>query len=339
MKRRLTIAKAVREVLIDEMKRDECILVIGEDIAIPGGSGGPFGVTQGFEELFGSVRVVNTPISETAIMGAAVGAAMMGMRPVAEVQYGDFIFCAMDQVVNQAAKMHYMSGGQVSIPMVIVVPTGATTRGAQHAQSPESFLIHIPGIKVVAPSNAYDAKGLFKTALDDNNPVVFLEHKRLMGSTGVRKETGGMDASSEVPEETYSIPLGEGKVVREGKDVTVIGKLLTVHKALQAAEELAKEGIECEVIDPCSLVPFDSKLLFSSIKKTGRLIIVDECNFTGGWAGEIAALAAEYVMDFLDAPVQRVTAPDTPVPFAPVLENEYVPQVDKIIESVKSIIN
>jgi len=338
MKRKLTIVKAVREILSSEMQRDKRILLIGEDIAIPGGSGGPFGVTQGFEEMFGSERVINTPISEIAIVGAAVGAAMMGMRPVAEVQYGDFIFCAMDQVVNQAAKMHYMSGGQVSVPMVIIVPTGATTRGAQHAQSPESFLIHIPGIKVVAPSNAYDAKGLFKTALDDDNPVVFLEHKRLMGSSGIRKEVGGIDATSNIPEKTYSVPLGKGKIVRKGKDVTIIGKLLMVHRALQAAEELAKEGIECEIIDPRSLVPFDLDLLLSSLKKTGRLVIVDECNFTGGWAGEIAALAAEHAMDFLDAPVQRVTAPDTPVPFAPVLENEYIPQVDKIIESVKSIV-
>ena len=338
MERKLTIVKAIRETLIDEMKRDERILLLGEDIAVPGGSGGPFGVTQGFEEMFGSERVINTPISEIAIIGAAVGAAMMGMRPIAEVQYGDFIFCAMDQVVNQAAKMCYMSGGQVSVPMVIVVPTGATTRGAQHAQSPESFLIHIPGIKVVAPSNAYDAKGLFKTALDDENPVVFLEHKRLMGSKGIRKAVGGVDTTSDVPEETYSVSFGKGKIVREGRDVTIIGKLLTVHKALQAAEKLAKEGIECEVIDPRSLVPFDLEMLLNSIKKTGRLVIVDECNFTGGWAGEIAALIAEHAVGSLDAPIQRVTAPDTPVPFAPVLENEYVPQANKIIEAVKSIL-
>lgn len=256
------------------------------------------------------------------------------------MQYGDFIFCAMDQVVNQAAKMRYMSGGQVSVPLVIRVPTGASTRGAQHAQSPESFFIHVPGIKIVAPSNAYDAKGLLKAAIDDDNPVLFFEHKRIVGTRGVRKDVGGInvDASAEVPEESYSIPIGKGKVVREGKDVTIVAALLMLHRSLAAAEALAREGISVEVIDPRSLLPLDKGLILNSVRKTSRLVIVEESPLTGGWGGELAAIVAGEALECLDAPIVRVAATDTPIPFSPVMEEFVVPSVERIVKGMESVL-
>jgi pyruvate dehydrogenase E1 component beta subunit len=334
----MTIAQALRQAIREEMRRDERVFCIGEDIGIEGGFGGAFTVTLGLSEEFGHDRIRDTPISEIAIAGAAIGAAMAGMRPIADVQYGDFLFCAMEQLANQAAKMRYMSGGKVSVPMVMRAPVGATSRGAQHAQSLEAFFTHIPGLKVVAPATAYDAKGLLKSAVRDMNPVLVFEHKLLYGSKGARSEKGAISPVGEVPEEEYLVPIGQGIVRREGRDVTIVGKLLTMHYALEAAETLSEKAIEAEVIDPRTLVPLDKELILGSVRKTGRLVIVEEDNRTGGWAADLAAIAAEEALIWLDAPVKRVSAPDVPPPFAPVLENVYVPGPKAIVAAVESLI-
>jgi len=335
--KKLSMGEAIREALREEMLRDESVFLIGEDIGIEKGFGGPFGVTKGLSEEFGHERVRDTPISESAIIGVAIGAAIMGMRPVAEVQYGDFIFCAMDQIVNQAAKMRYMSGGQVKVPMVVRIPTGASGRGAQHAQSPEGFFIHVPGLKVVAPSTPYDAKGLLKTAIRDDNPVLFFEHKLLYGSKGYRAEKGGLELVSDIPDEEYLIPFGVADVKRRGEDVTIVAKLLMVHKSYAAAEKLEKEGISVEVIDPRTLVPFDNQTILKSLEKTGRLVIVEEDTKRGGWGAEIAAMIAEEAIDYLDAPIKRVSAMDTPIP-SPPLEKYVIPDEERIIKAVKEIL-
>ena len=262
---------------------------------------------------------------------------MAGLRPIADVQYGDFLFCAMDQLANQAAKMTYMSGGTVKVPMVMRVPVGATSRGAQHAQSLEAFFTHIPGLKVVAPATAYDAKGLLKSAVRDDNPVLVFEHKLLYGSKGPRSEQGALSPVGEVPDEEYLVPIGKGIVRREGQDVTIVGKLLTMYRALEAAEQLAEEGIEAEVIDPRTLVPLDKELILDSVRKTGRLVIVEEDNLTGGWAADIAAIVADEAFFWLDAPIKRVSAPDTPAPFAPVMEQFYVPSAERVVDAVRSL--
>lgn len=333
----MTIAEAMREGIREEMRRDPTVFCLGEDIGVPGGFGGAFTVTLGLDEEFGHQRILDTPISEIGIAGAAIGAAMTGMRPIADVQYGDFLFCMMDQLANQAAKMTYMSGGTVKVPMVMRAPVGSTRRGSQHAQSLEAFFTHIPGLKVLAPSTAYDAKGLLKSAVRDENPVLIFEHKLLYGSKGGRSEKGALTAVGEVPDEDYVVPIGKGIIRREGKDVTIVGKLLTVYRALGAAEELAKEGIECEVIDPRTLVPLDKALILESVRKTGRLVVVEEDNQTHGWAAEIAAMVAEEAFFYLDAPIKRVSAPDTPPPFAPPMEAFYVPSVERVVLAVKSL--
>jgi pyruvate/2-oxoglutarate/acetoin dehydrogenase E1 component len=334
---RMSIAEALRQAIREEMQRDPRVFCIGEDIGVKGGFGGAFTVTLGLSDEFGHERILDTPISELGLAGVAVGAAIAGLRPIADVQYGDFLFLAMDQIVNQAAKMTYMSGGTVKVPMVMRVPVGATRRGAQHAQSLEAFLTHVPGLKVVAPSTAYDAKGLLKSAVRDDNPVLIFEHKLLYGSKGPRSEQGALSPIGEVPDEEYLVPIGQGIIRREGRDVTIVGKLLTVYRALAAAEELAREGIEAEVIDPRTLVPLDKELILESVRKTGRLVIVEEDNLTGGWAADIAAIVAEEAFFWLDAPIKRVSAPDTPPPFAPVMEQFYVPSEERVIESVKSL--
>jgi len=280
---RKTIAEALRDGLREEMTRDERVFCIGEDIAIPGGWGGAFTVTLGLEKEFPE-RMINTPISEAGLFGAALGAAMMGMHPVADVQYGDFLLCAMDQIVDQIAKMRYMSGGRIKVPITMRAPVGATGRGAQHAQNLESIFFSVPGIKIVCPATAYDAKGLLKAAIRDENPVLIFEHKLLYGSKGARAESGAVDASSEIPEQDYIVPIGKGVVRREGTDVTVIGTLMMMHRALQAAEQLAGEGISVEVIDPRSLVPFDWELVEASVRKTGRAVVVEEGPRRGGHA-------------------------------------------------------
>jgi pyruvate/2-oxoglutarate/acetoin dehydrogenase E1 component len=334
---RMTIAEALRQAIREEMRRDSRVFCIGEDIGIEGGFGGAFTVTLGLSEEFGHERILDTPISEEGLTGVAIGAAMAGLRPIADVQYGDFLFNAMDQVANQAAKMTYMSGGTIKVPMVMRVPVGATRRGAQHAQSLEAFFTHIPGLKVVAPSTAYDAKGLLKSAVRDDNPVLVFEHKLLYGSKGPRSEQGAISPIGEVPDEEYLVPIGEGIIRREGRDVTIVGKLLTMYRALEAAEALAQEGIEAEVIDPRTLVPLDKELILASVRKTGRLVVVEEDNLTGGWAGDIAAMVADEAFFWLDAPVKRVSAPDTPAPFAPVMEQFYVPSAERVVGAVKSL--
>src|SRR6266849_1647914 len=276
--RKLTIVEALREALREEMRRDERVILLGEDIGVEGGFGGAFTVTLGLEKEFGHRRVMDTPISEAAIAGVAAGAALGGLRPVADVQYGDFLFLAMDQLANQAAKMRYMSGGRITVPMVFRAPVGATTRGAQHGQSLESFFMHVPGLKVVCPSNPYDGKGLLKTAIRDDNPVIFFEHKLLYGSKGARKEAGGMELLEDVPEQEYLIPFGQAKIARPGRDLTIVANLLMVHKSMHAAKLLAEAGIEVEVIDVRTLAPFDWPAVFESVRKTGRLMIVEEDN-------------------------------------------------------------
>jgi len=334
---KMGIAEALRQAIREEMARDPRVFCIGEDIGIEGGFGGAFTVTLGLSKEFGHERILDTPISEAGLTGVAVGAAMAGLRPIADVQYGDFLFCAMDQLANQAAKMRYMSGGMVKVPMVMRVPVGATSRGAQHAQSLEAFIIHIPGLKVVALSTAYDAKGLLKSAVRDDNPVVVFEHKLLYGSKGPRSERGALSPVGEVPDEEYLVPIGKGIIRREGMDVTIVGKLLTMYRALAAPEQLAEEGIEAEVIDPGTLVPLDEELILESVRKTGRLVIVEEDNLTGGWAADVAAIVAEEAFFWLDAPIKRVSAPDTPVPFAPIMEQFYVPSEERVVQAVKSL--
>ena len=334
--RRLGIAEALREGIAEEMRRDPKVFCIGEDIGIPGGWGGAFTVTYGLEKEFPS-RMVNTPISEAGIFGAALGAAMMGMRPIADVQYGDFLFCAMDQVGNQIAKMRYMSGGKLTVPLVMRAPVGVTGRGAQHAQMMEPFFLPLPGIKLLAPATAYDAKGLLKAAVRDDNPVLIFEHKLLYGSKGPRSESGTVDASSEIPEGDYTVPIGKGIIRREGTDVTIVATLLMMHRAVEAAALLEQQGISAEVIDPRSLVPFDWDLVKRSVAKTNRIVIVEESPKRGGLGAEIAATLADEMLDFLIAPVKRVAAPVTPAPFSPPMERFYVPDARRIAHEVQEL--
>jgi pyruvate dehydrogenase E1 component beta subunit len=332
------IAEALREAIRGEMRRDERVFCIGEDIAVRGGWGGAFTVTLGLEEELAE-RMVNTPISENGFFGVALGAAMMGLRPIVDVQYSDFIFLAMDQVVNQIAKMRYMSGGKLTVPLVMRAPVGVTGRGAQHAQCVEPYFISLPGIKVVAPATAYDAVGLLRSAVRCDDPVLIFEHKLLYGSKGVRAETGAVDASSEIPDEDYVVPIGKAAVRRTGSDVTVIGTLLMMHRSLQAAEALGKEGISAEVIDPRSLVPFDWETVKTSVAKTGRVVIVEESPKRGGIGAEIAATLAEEMIEYLTAPVKRIAAPNTPAPFAPPMEKFYVPSVERISQGIREVMS
>ena len=290
---RMSIAEALRAAIQAEMRRDERVFCLGEDIGIPGGFGGAFTVTLGLSEEFGHERILDTPISEALIAGMAVGAAVCGLRPIADVQYGDFLFNMMDQLANQAAKLRYMSGGTLSVPMVMRAPIGATGRGSQHAQSLEAFFTHVPGLKVVAPSTAYDAKGLLIAAIRDDNPVLVFEHKLLYGSKGSRVEKGALSPVGEVPDEDYIVPIGQGIIRRPGRDLTIVANLLMLYRSLAAAARLAEQGIEAEVIDPRTLVPLDKQLILDSVRKTGRLLIVEEDNLTNGWGAEIAALMAD----------------------------------------------
>jgi pyruvate/2-oxoglutarate/acetoin dehydrogenase E1 component len=334
---RETIAEAMRAGLAEEMARDERIFCIGEDIGIRGGWGGAFTVTLGLEKAFRD-RVIDTPISEHGFCGVALGAALAGMRPVADVQYADFLFCAMDQLVNQIPKMRYMSGGKLTVPLVMRAPVGSTGRGAQHGQNPEAMFLNVPGWKIVCPATAYDAKGLLKSAIRDDNPVLIFEHKLLYGAKGARAESGALDASSEIPTEDYTIPIGSAIVRREGTDVTIVGTLLMMHRSLEAATILAAEGISAEVIDPRSLVPFDWETVEASVRKTGRLVVATEGPRTGSVASEIAATAAERLSDYLLAPVVRVTSPDIPSPFSPPMEDFYRPDAARIAQAARRTI-
>jgi len=321
---KMNMAQAVNNAIFLEMERDPDVLLLGEDVGAPGGV---LGVTQGLYAKFGAKRVIDTPISESAILGAGVGAAAVGLRPIVEIMFCDFIGVAMDQLFNQAAKMRYMFGGKAQIPLVMRSMCGAGLRAAaQHSQSLESWFMHIPGIKVVMPSTPSDAKGLLISSIRDNNPVVFLEHKALYGVEG------------EVPDEAYTIPLGKAEIKREGKDVTVVATAMMVSRSLSAAEKLSADGISVEVVDPRTLSPLDEETILNSVRKTHRLVIVhEEVKFAGSGA-EIAALVAEKAFDYLDAPIQRVAAPFCPVPFSPVLEDEYIPSEAKIIAAVKKAV-
>ena len=331
--RDLTIVQAMREAIREEMIRDETVFVMGEDIRI----GGSVLFTLGLLDEFGPERVINTPISEAGFVGLGIGAAIQGLRPVIDFQYGDFLFCAMDQIVQQATKLRYMSGGQVSIPMVIQLPTGASGRGAQHANAMEGFFFHIPGLKLVTPATPYDAKGLLRSAVRDDNLVLFCVHKHLYGSKG-RELIQSSISTGFVPEEEYTVPIGVADVKREGHDITVVANLLMLHRALNVAESLAEEGISVEVIDPRSLVPLDINTIVASVQKTSRLLIVEENNERGGWGAQVAADVAWRALGYLDAPIRRLATPDVPIPFSPVLESAVIPDEEKVRSAILELV-
>lgn len=323
--RELTYVEAVREALRQAMEADERVFLIGEDI---GTYGGAFGVTAGLIDQFGGQRVIDTPISEAAIAGATIGAAMTGMRPVGEIQFMDFVTLSMEQLVLQGAKIRYMFGGKATVPMVLRMPGGAGTgAAAQHSESLESWFVHVPGLKVVAPSTPYDVKGLLLASIQDNNPVIFVEHKLLYKTKGP------------VPEEMYTIPLSQSHVVREGQHLTVVATSVMVPRSLEAAKQLAADGIELEVIDPRTLKPMDMQPIINSVKKTGRLLVVHEAVKTGGFGGEVVAGVAESeAFDYLEAPIRRLASLDIPVPYNEKLETAMIPQVDDIIRESRKIV-
>ena len=321
----ITYAQAIREALDEEMSRDERVFLLGEDIGLHGGA---FGVTKGLYEKHGPQRVRNTPISESAMVGAALGAALTGMRPVAEIMFADFAALAFDQIVNEAAKVRYMFGGQCSAPLVLRLPQGGLSwksAGAHHAQSLEAWYMHTPGLIVALPCTPYDAKGLLKAAIRDDNPVVFLEHKALYSFKG------------EVPGEEYVVPLGQADVKRPGRDVTLVAAGYMLHFALQAAERLAQEGIESEVIDPRTLKPLDEECIYASVRRTHRAVVVQEACKTVGAAAEWGMLIYEHCFDWLDAPVERLAGKDVPVPYANSLESSVWPHVDDIVQAVRQV--
>jgi len=323
--REITYRDSLREALLEEMQRDKTVFLLGEDIGRYWE--GAFKVTKDLAKEFGDERVRDTPISESAIIGAAVGAAITGMRPVAEIMFGDLTTLAMDQIANQAAKIRYMFGGQAKVPLVIRTPFGGGVNiAAHHSQSLEAWFMHVPGLFVAVPSTPYDAKGLLKMAIRGDNPVVFCEHKLLYPIKGL------------IPEEDYTIPFGTADIKREGEDVTVVATMFMVHKALEAAKTLEKEGLSVEVVDPRTLVPLDKEVIISSVKKTGHLVVVSEDCKTAGVTAEIAAVVAEEAIDYLDAPIKRVAEPDTPIPFSPPLEKYVIPDEKTIIKAVKKIV-
>lgn len=320
----LTYRDALKEALREEMRRDEAVFLMGEDIAEYGGA---YKVTDGLYHEFGKERVRNTPISEAAIIGTALGAAITGMRPVAELMYIDFTTVGMDQIVNQVAKIRYMVGGQLNVPLVIRTQGGpGRSSAAQHGQSLEAWFVHVPGLLVVMPSTPADAKGLLKTAIRDDNPIMFIEHKLLYTEEG------------EVPDGDYTIPFGVADVKREGSDLTIVATSRMVLKVLDAAEELSAEGIEVEVIDPRTLVPLDEETILNSVRKTNRLIIAHEAVGRAGFGAELAALVVRKAFDYLDAPIERVAAAPVPVPFAPIMEDFVIPDKDDVIEAARKLV-
>jgi acetoin:2,6-dichlorophenolindophenol oxidoreductase subunit beta len=323
--REITYAQAVREAMSERMREDENVFLMGEDVGIYGGA---FGISKGMFEEFGDQRVKDTPISEAVIAGAAAGAAVTGLRPIAEIMFSDFLTISMDQLVNQAAKMRYMFGGKAKVPMVVRAPGGSGTgAAAQHSQSIEAWFCHAPGLKVVVPSTAYDAKGLLKASIDDDNPVIFIEQKVLYRQKG------------EVPEGEYTVPLGVADVKREGKDLSIISYGRMIPLCLQVAEKLADEGIDIEVVDPRTLVPLDKEALIKSAKKTGRVLIVHEACQTGGYGGEMAAVIADSEAFFyLDAPVRRLAGLDVPIPYCPELEKHVVPTLETIEAEIRDLL-
>ena len=324
--RELTYVEALREALQQKMAADERVFLIGEDIGVYGGA---FGVSAGLIEQFGEQRVIDTPISEAGIAGACVGAAITGMRPVGEIQFMDFVTISMEQLVLQAAKIRFMFGGKATVPMVLRMPGGSGTgAAAQHSESLENWFVHVPGLKVVMPSSPYDAKGLLLAAIDDDNPVIFVEHKLLYRTKGP------------VPEEMYTVPLSQTNVVRKGSHLTVVATSIMVNRALEAAEILAQEGIELEIIDPRTLNPLDEAPIVASVKKTGKALVVHEAVQTGGFGGELVSrIVASEAFGYLDAPVRRLAGLDIPIPYNRTLEQNAVPQVDKIVEEARKLVN
>lgn len=319
----VTYSGAIREALAEELERDEQVFLIGEDIAE---SGGVFGVTRGLVGRFGPERVLDTPISEEVIVGAGVGASLLGGRPVVEIMFSDFAALAMDQIANQAAKTHYMTGGRLTAPLTLRLVTGtAGATAAQHSQSLEGWFAHTPGLKCAVPGTPADAKALLKTAIRDPDPVCFFEHKLLYNRKG------------EVPDEVQPLPFGRSRVAREGTDVTVVAYLKTLHDALAAAEALEAEGVSVEVLDPRTLVPFDREGLRASLEKTGRLVIAHEAPTRGGFGAEIAAIAADECWELLQGPIVRVCGANTPMPYAPELENFVIPDAKRIAAAVRSL--
>ena len=315
-----TYLEAIREGLWEEMERDPNVFLIGEDIGVYGGA---FKVTAGFIEHFGERRVVDTPISEAAIVGAAIGAGLMGLRPVAEMQFADFISCGFDQIVNFAAKCRYRWNAPV--PMVVRSPSGGGIHGGPfHSQNPEMWFVRTPGLKVVCPATAYDAKGLIKSAIRDNDPVLYFEHKGLYRRI-----------KEDLPAEEYTVPIGKAKVVREGRDLSIVTYGAMVWVALEAADKLAQEGASVEVVDLRTLVPLDRETVCASARKTSKVLLLHEDTRTGGMAGELAATITESVFEYLDGPILRVTAPDTPVPFSPPLEEAFLPNAEKVVEKAR----
>ena len=324
MARQLSYLEAIREALAEEMRRDPRVFVLGEDV---GPYGGAFGATQGLAEEFGEHRCLDTPISESAIIGASVGAALRGYRPVAEMQFGDFISCAFDQIVNQAATLRYRCGGRVGCPIVVRVPTGGNVGGGlYHSQNTEAWFIHRPGLKVVSPSTAYDAKGLLKAAIRDDDPVLFFEHKYLYRR-----------AKGPVPDGDDIVPIGVAATRRDGRDITLLTYAAMVLPSLEAAERLAKEGVEVEVIDLRSLMPYDKAAILASVEKTGRALVVHEDVKTLGLGAELSAVITEERFEYLDAPVTRLTYPDSHCPFAQGLEQHNLPNVDKITDALRAL--
>jgi len=322
--RELTYAEALREGLRQAMTADPSVFLLGEDIGVYGGA---FGVTAGLVQEFGEQRVIDTPISEAGIAGACVGAALTGMRPVGEIQFMDFVTLSMEQLVLQAAKVRFMFGGKASVPMVLRMPGGSGTgAAAQHSESLENWFVHVPGLKVVMPSSPYDAKGLLLAAIDDNNPVIFVEHKLLYKTKG------------EVPEDMYRVPLSQTNIVRAGQHVTVVATSIMVNRALEAAAELAKEGIELEIVDPRTLKPLDDAPIIESVKKTGRALVVHEAVEMGGFGGEIVArIASSEAFDYLEAPIRRLAGLDIPIPYNRELERATVPQAADIIREARKL--
>ena len=318
----ITMLDAIREALFEEMERDPAVIAMGEDIGVFGGA---FKVTDGLYAKFGPERVIDTPISETAIVGAACGMGYLGLRPIVEMQFIDFIACCFNQVTNFAAKSHYRWGAPV--PMVIRGPSGGNVHGGPfHSANPEMYFVHTPGLKVVYPSTAYDAKGLLKSAIRDNNPVLFFEHKYLYRRV-----------KEEVPRSEYTVPIGKAVVRREGRSLTILSYAAMMLPALEAAETLAKEGIDAEVIDLRTLLPLDRETIVASVKKTNRLLIVHEDTRTGGIAGEISALVCENAFADLDGPITRVTSLDTPVPYSPPLEENFLPNAEKVAAAAREL--
>jgi pyruvate/2-oxoglutarate/acetoin dehydrogenase E1 component len=341
--RKLDFSEAINEALHQEMTRDKSVIVFGEDVGL---FGGIFGCTKGLQEKFGKERVRDTPVSEAAIIGAAIGAALGGMRPVAEIEFMDFIGCggAMDQIFNQLAKTRYMFGGAMRVPVVVRIPSGSrypiACGAAQHSQSLEAWFMHVPGLKIAIPSNPYDAKGLLLTAIRSDDPVLFIEHKLLYYARRMPSLRDKYDSMiHDVPEEEYTIPFGKAEVKKDGEDVTVVATMMMLHKSIKVANELAKKGIDVEVIDPRTLVPFDKSSIINSIKKTGRVVVASEDCKTAGVAAEITSIIMDEAFDYLDAPVKRVSALDVPVPYSPVLEELVIPQERDINTAIKEIVD